>query len=143
MKSCLNNFFVFLIIALSTTSCESEKTGYGDIVPVIAREAIEYGARLSHTNSLPLLQAHWTIKKDKNGFECALLGVNYDSVEAVLFKIFGNSGETENPTNGPRACLFKASEIGVALIAIDKTNIIQINCIRAMTNLPFLNNDGQ
>lgn len=125
-----------LLIALVAISCGENRGNEGDLAPVLAQKAKEYGARLSLTNELPVLRADWTMREDENGFECIVRGTDYNKVESAIFKIFGNSGEKQRPPSGPRSCLFKASEIGVALIAIDKANKVQINCLRGMTNMP-------
>jgi hypothetical protein len=123
-----------------TTGCGARGVRRGDFSREFIRLTRECGARLAATNGIPPLQASWATKKDTNGFECVVRNTDYDSVEDVIFRILGNSGQRLQRGGDVllRGCIFKAADVGVALIAMDKTNHIQINCVRGTTNrFPF------
>ena len=125
--------FPFFII-----SCGRGPTENGNLDPKLTQLLQEFGARLSATKDIPPLIGNWTVKKDKNGFQVEVRNMNYDTVEAALFKIFSDKGERFRPVGRARSCLFKASEVGVALTAVDETDQVRINCLRGMTSSPLL-----
>lgn len=110
------------------------RTTKGDLTPLLATELRGYGARLA-TNELPRVEARWKmIYKDTNGFQCIVLDGDYETIEITLQGLLGTNGKQFKSDVGPRACLFTALDTGVALNVIDKTNSVQITCLRGMTN---------
>ncbi|HWQ92637.1 MAG TPA: hypothetical protein VN673_13265 [Clostridia bacterium] len=124
------------LVLFFAPACEVKNVEQGDFNKEFTRLTQEFGARVKATNGVPPLMASWVIKKDSNGFECVVRNVPYGSVEDAIFRILGDSGQRLQPGGDVllRSCMFKAGDVGIALVAMDKMNEIQINCTRGITN---------
>jgi hypothetical protein len=69
--------------------------------------------------------------RDENGFECVLHGGRYEAVERMALQALGQ-GDVCWPVDGPRSCLFKATDVGVAIIMGEVDGSVKINCVRGV-----------
>ena len=134
MKSLRLLFSLLLLVQLADGCRGGHTSANGDFSPVLVQKLRKHGARVLPVEGLPSVRAAWTIQEDENGFECVVRKAGYGEIEALLFRVLGDSGEKQTSSSGARCCLFKAASVGVAVIAGDWTNQTQINCVRAISN---------
>lgn len=125
---------VGLAMVFVVWGCGGRSGGKGDFSIEFLKALGSYGARFQETNNLPKLEGRWFIYRDENGFWCNVYGVRYDDVEEWAMRVFGGCGTPDRGCQGQRYCLFRPSEVGVALLITDNTNRVDVNCVRPITN---------
>jgi hypothetical protein len=128
------------LATMALCGCSDAGARKGNFTTFFVEQVQTYGGRLQKTNSLPAIQARWTIKRDAKGFECVVADAPFAQLEAMAIEAFGSEGEGYGPpaaTSPSR--IFKASSVGIALIMRVTPQGVQFNCLRGTTNLnPFV-----
>lgn len=117
--------------------CEGTGWSHGECVGPLVVQLQAYGARVTTTNGLPQVRAVWRMQTDAKGFRWLIYGVAYDEVERAVQAAFGHQGQTYGSHGGARGCLFRAVDIGVGLHLMDKSDHVEVVCLRGMTNWPW------
>jgi hypothetical protein len=85
------------------------------------------------TNSIPALQARWTIESDDDGFQMTVKDVSFAQLDAMMQHGFGIPRVSEDVNlEGQPHRVWGASEIGVAIQLIGRPGGSDILCLRGM-----------
>ncbi|MBI1177098.1 hypothetical protein GC207_06620 [bacterium] len=124
-------------VALLASSVHLLRSNSGDVVEWMVKETTEYGGR-PNTNITPSrIDGRWHVKRDRNGFEAKVFNSEFSSVNTALRQIFGTplQSRTNSSEEGPRYSLWAAKDVGVAIIFTDRTNHLEISCVRGLHGL--------
>jgi len=101
----------------------------------VVAEVVRYGGRTKTNVAIPKLDAQWTVKRDRNGFQATVTGITVARVDSMMRQAFGppkmSHEGTETATGQPHR-VWGAADIGVAIQLIGRTNGADIICVRAM-----------
>jgi hypothetical protein len=61
----------------------------GDLGAFVVTEVSKFGGHTRTNAPLPKLDARWTIKRDKNGFQASVSGTTFASIDATMKQAFG------------------------------------------------------
>lgn len=122
---------IFIIISIGILwLCGCNASRKGDFTAFFIAQMKEYGGRCVKTNDLPVIQARWSVKKDSYGFECLVFDIKYEEVESMVIQVFGVEGERYKPPEASRPSrMFKASDVGVALLISETPDGVRLNCL--------------
>jgi hypothetical protein len=118
-----------LIAAAVVVGCSRS----GDLGTFLVREVTKYGGH-TKTNTMPLkLDAHWTVKRDKNGLQVSVTSTSFASIDTFMNQTFGvpKVSVDSNDTGQPHR-VWAAADIGVAIQLIGRPGGADIICVRAI-----------
>jgi len=105
-----------------------------DFSGFLVERVVKYGGRTNAYAQLPKLEACWTIKSDKNGFQVSVKGASFKDVDTLIQQTFGAPMRSiTNSNTGHLHSLWKAADIGVGIHLIERSDGVDISCLRAMT----------
>lgn len=110
----------------------------GDFGAFIVTEVGKFGGHTKTNAMLPELDARWTIKRDKNGFQASIKGTTFTNIDTVMQQAFGTpkiSTEGTDTATGQPWRVWGAGDIGVAIQLMGQTNGADIICVRAMRDM--------
>ena len=121
---------IAILFAFSFAGC----TRSGDFGTFVVSEATKYGGHTKTNAPLPKLEARWTTKRDKNGFQASVAGASFNSVDTFMRQAFGTPKMSGFSTNiGQPYGAWAAADIGVAIQLIGRPEGVDIICVRAMS----------
>jgi len=97
----------------------------GNFSSFIVQEVTRYGGLTKTNAALATLDARWTIRRDKNGFQAFVTRVSFSNTDAVMRQAFGTpmmSGISSGTEVGLPYNNWSARDIGVAVMVIGRTN---------------------
>jgi len=128
----LRLFAVLLLISGGFLGCSRPHDFGGFLVEQVTK----YGGRTGTNATLPKLEARWTFKRDKNGFEVTANDTSFGRVDSFLRQAFGPPKSSDfSPETGLSNSLWGASNIGVAIILAGGTNSAHLICLRGMRGM--------
>ena len=128
MRSSIALFLVALVCGCGSAS----RSQSGDFGAFIVQEVARYGGRTRGTNTVPQLQAQWTLKSDSAGFQAHLTGVQFSEVQSALQQAFGSPVFVTTNAQGQPHGLYKAVDIGVALQFFGEPAGVGVVCVRGV-----------
>jgi len=119
-----------LLFAVATSGCSRRN----DLGGFLIQQVSEYGGRTNANAQLPKLDARWTVKRDKNGFQASVTDTSFSSVDTFMRQAFGTPKLSGFSTNiGQPYGTWAAVDIGVAIQLIGQPDGADIVCVRAMS----------
>lgn len=106
----------------------------GDFGAFVVTEVVKFGGHTKTNATLLKLDARWTTKRDKNGFQASVTGTPFNNVDTFMRQAFGTPKMAGFSTNiGQPYDTWAAVDIGVAIHLIGRTNGAEIICVRGMS----------
>ena len=123
---------IAILFALSLAGCSRS----GDVGTFIVTETIKYGGHTKTNATLPKLDAHWTVKRDDNGFQASVTGTSFASIDTFMQQAFGAPKmSVAANTSGQPHRVWGAVDIGVAIQLIGRPDGADIICVRGVHNM--------
>ena len=108
----------------------------GDFGAFLAQPVTRYGGHTNTNGTPPKLDAHWTTKRDKNGFQAAVTGTSFASIDTFMQHVFGAPKvSVESNIDGQPHRVWSAVDIGVAIQLIGRPDGADIICLRGMRSM--------
>ena len=129
---------IWLVLVLLACALAEGCAHSGNFSSFIVQEVARYGGHTKTNAALPTLDARWTVRRDKNGFQAFVTGASFSSADAVMRQAFGTpmmSGISSGTEVGLPYNNWSARDIGVAIMVIGRTNRIEVNCVRGVQNI--------
>src|SRR6266487_2089861 len=121
---------VLLLAVAATVGCSRPN----DFGAFFVQQVTKYGGRTNANAQLPKLDARWTVKRDKNGFQASVTGTSFSSIDTFMRQAFGAPKMSGFSTNiGQPYGNWAAVDIGVAILLIGRSDGADIVCVRAMS----------
>ena len=123
---------IFLLLAIILAAGCSQS---GDFGAFIVSEVSKYGGHPKTNVPTPKLDAHWTVKRDSDGFMLQITGASFERIAAELKQVFGTpklADDGSGTTTHEPHWLWAASDIGVAIQLIGHKNSTEIICLQGM-----------
>ena len=123
----------FLTSALFACALVSGCSRSGDFSTFIVAEVAKQGGHTVTNAPLPVVEAHWSVKSDANGFRAFITGAPFPSIDAVMQQAFGapKMSVASNASGQPQR-VWTALDIGVAIQLIGCADGADIICVRGM-----------
>ena len=124
-------FLAFALACALVAGC-SPSDNFGSF---IASEVSRYGGHTNTNGVIPKLEAQWTVKRDRNGFQMWVTEAPFASIDTMMQQMYGKPRLSDSGSNGGTGRphrVWAAADIGVAIQLIGETNRVEIICVRAM-----------
>ncbi len=123
---------MFVVACLALASCSRSH----DFGAFVVNEVGRCGGRALTNAPLPRVEAEWTIRRDRNGFQASISGATFTSIDGTMKQAFGAPKlSKESNASGYPHRVWAAADIGVAIHLIGRANGAEITCMRGMRNV--------
>jgi hypothetical protein len=132
LESAVSYLFLFILLLAGVVGCSRS----GDFGGFLVREVTRFGGHTKTNVTSSNLEAHWTIKRDKNGFQAAITGTSFASIDTFMRQSFGApkmSTDGAATATGQPHRVWAAVDIGVAIQLVGRPGGADIICVRAMS----------
>jgi len=116
-----------MAVAVLLTGCSQS----GDFSRFFVGEVTKYGGHAKAGAVIARLDAHWTLKRDRNGFTIIVYGQPYDAVDALMQQAFGATNVLVwSEPDGQPFHLYGPVDIGVVVQCVGRADGVQIICLK-------------
>ncbi|MBI3881074.1 MAG: hypothetical protein HY301_13565 [Verrucomicrobia bacterium] len=120
---------IVLVACVVAVSCSRS----GDFGSFVIREVATYGGHTVTNGPFPRLDAHWTFKPDKNGFQTTITGTSFTNLDNFLKQAYGSPKLSKDGTSSGRSSrVWAAATAGAVITITSRPDGADLICVRGM-----------